>query len=870
MDMKRQITQLVGKWKESVLVAQNRWKQSKLARTLSEKTAPLRAKWADFRQQYPRLSWSVKWIGVPVGLGFFSLFFFCLLIYLGAFGPLPSYYDLRDIRNNTASEVYSQDGVLLGKYYIENRILADFEELSPNIIHALVATEDARYFEHSGVDLRAFLRVLVKSILLFDDSSGGGSTLSQQLAKNLYPRGDHWILTMPVNKVREMFIARRLERVYSKEELLSLYLNTVPFSDNVFGIKVASQRFFSKSTEDLTVEEAALLIGMLKATTYYNPMDHPDRARTRRNTVLGQMQKYGYLEEPELDSLRELPLNLHYQEEGNNQGLATYFREHLRLELAEVLKNLEKPDGSSYNLYTDGLKIYTTIDARMQQYAEEAVREHMAKVQMSFYKDWEKGVPWGRRSVLDNAVKNSKRYADLKARGLSEEKIQEVFEQKVKMRIYSWKGGEEEKEMSPMDSIKYYLTLINAGFLAMEPQTGLVKAWVGGIDHKYFQYDHVKSRRQVGSTFKPIVYAQALMNGMQPCEYTQNQLVTYAEYDNWQPRNSNGQYGGVYSMEGALSQSVNAVTVEILLRSGVDSVAQLAEAMGIDHHIPEVPSIGLGAVDASLMDMIQVYGTFANRGRRPQMHYLDRIETIDGQVLVEFERPNPKKFEQVLDEETADMMVRMLKSVVDSGTARRLRYEFGLYNDIAGKTGTTQNHSDGWFMGFTPNLVAGAWVGAELPSVHFRTMGNGQGSSTALPIFGWFLRKVYKDAEFRKLRNAQFAPLSDSTALKMDCPPYLNEMPLMNDFLQDFLENPAFFDYLFSKGVFFGEEGHLELPPPRENESKEEYMDRLYQFIERMERRDDRREKRKAFWSNLLFGKDGKDNNDSNGRDGGN
>lgn len=833
-----------------------KWRDSALRKTLANKTAPLRRKWSAFRGEYPRLAWFTKWIGAPVSLAFFGLFFFILLVYIGAFGPLPSYYDLRDIRNNTASEVYSEDGVLLGKYYIENRILADFEELSPNIIHALVATEDARYFEHSGVDLRAFLRVLFKSILLFDESSGGGSTLSQQLIKNLYPRQNHRLLTMPVNKVREMLIARRLERIYSKEELLSLYLNTVPFSQNVYGIKVAAQRFFSKATSDLTVEEAAVLIGMLKGTTIYNPLEYPERALSRRNVVLGQMQKYGYLEAESLDSLQALPLGLHYQEEGNNQGLATYFREHLRLELGDLLEKLEKPDGSSYNLYTDGLKIYTTLNARLQQYAEEAVREQMVQVQKGFYEDWRKGVPWGRNSVLENAIQNSKRYQRLKARGLSEEEIEKVFATPVKMRVYDWQGGEEEKEMSPLDSIKYYLTVINAGFLAMDPQTGLVRAWVGGIDHKYFQYDHVKSKRQVGSTFKPIVYAQALVNGMTPCEYTHNQLVTYAEYEDWQPRNSNGQYGGVYSMEGALSHSVNAVTVEVLLRGGLDSTGQLARALGIEGDIPAVPAIGLGAVDASLEEMVQVYGTFANGGRRPQLHYLDRIETIDGQVLYQTDRPEPAGFEQVLDEETNAMMVRMLQSVVDSGTARRLRYEFGLRNDIAGKTGTTQNHSDGWFMGFTPNLVAGAWVGAELPSVHFRTMRNGQGASTALPIVGRFLKKTYKDPEFRSLYNERFDPLPDTTALKLDCPPYLDEMPIMNDFLKDFLENPAFFDYLFRKGVFLGEEGHLELPPPRDRETKEEYMERLYRYIERMDRRDERRRKRKEFWSDLLFGKD--------------
>ena len=845
-----------------------RWQHSAIRQTLLKQTAPLRQKWSAFRSHYPRFSRVVKWSGLASFFGLFTLFLFCFLVYKGAFGRLPTYADLRGIQNNTASEVYSADGVLLGKYYIENRIKADFEEISPNIIHALIATEDTRFFEHSGVDLRAFMRVLVKSILLFNESAGGGSTLSQQLAKNLFPRKSHGILSMPVNKVREMFIARRLENLYTKEDLLSLYLNTVPFGDNVFGIKVAAQRFFNKSTEDLNVEEAAVLVGILKATTYYNPVDHPERALARRNTVLGQMEKYGYLDPLVADSLRLIPIDLQYQKEGNNQGLATYFREHLRQELVDILREFQKPDGSSYNLYTDGLKIFTSIDAGMQQYAEEAVHEHMARVQQAFYQDWQKGVPWGNRKVLDRAIKNSERYKKLKASGRTEAEIDEIFDQVIKMRVFSWKEGEEEKEMSPLDSVKYYLTLLNAGFLAMEPQTGLIRAWVGGIDHKYFQYDHVKSKRQVGSTFKPIVYTQALRSGMLPCEYTYNRLVTYTEYDNWQPRNSNGEYGGVYSMEGALSQSINAISVEILMRAGVDSVRQLAREMGIEHSIPAVPSIALGSVEASLLEMVQVYGTFANRGLRPQLHFLDRIETADGEVLVSYQEPDGEQFERVLEEDQADMMIHMLESVVDSGTARRLRYEFGLYNDIAGKTGTTQNHSDGWYLGFTPNLVAGAWVGAEIPSVHFRTMGRGQGASTALPIYGRFLRKLYKDSRYRNLRKAKFDAPRDTILAMMSCPPYLEEMPIMVDFFQDFYENPAFFEFLFREGIYLGEEGRLNIPTPRRHETEDEYLERLRNYTKRLERKDERREKRKQFWNNLLFGKEKEEREKKHGGNG--
>ena len=426
-------------------------------------------------------------VGGTAALVFVLSLLIAVLVYIGALGPLPTYAELRAIQHYNASEVYSEDGVLLGKYYIQNRVQADFTEISPNVVEALVATEDARFFEHGGIDLRAALRVLVKSVLLSDESSGGGSTLSQQLAKNLYPRRDYWLFSIFINKMREMMTARRLEKVYQKEELLNLYLNTVSFSENIFGIKVAAQRFFNKSPGDLKLEEAAVLVGMLKATTYYSPVRFPERAEQRRNVVLGQMARYGYISEAERDSLQALPLKVKYYAEGHNQGLATYFREQLRQEIMELLKDYTKPNGKAYNLYTDGLKIYTTLDARMQQYAEEAVSEHVPKLQQAFDKEWRNGKAWGSDALLKRAMQQSERYQGLKKKGWSEEAIAEVFNTPISMTVFSWKGGEEVREMSPLDSIKHYLATLNAGLLAIDPSSGLVKAWVGGIEHKYFK-----------------------------------------------------------------------------------------------------------------------------------------------------------------------------------------------------------------------------------------------------------------------------------------------------------------------------------------------------------------------------------------------
>lgn len=793
------------------------------------------------------------------GIGFLCLCFLSLLVYWGAFGRIPSYVDLKAIRNYTASQVYAEDDVMLGKYYVQNRVNAGIEEISPNVVNALIVTEDARFFEHRGIDLRAWMRVLVKSVLLMDDSAGGGSTLSQQLAKNLFPRRKYWLFSTLINKMRETFTARRLERTYSKEELLNLYLNTVPFGEDIYGIKVAAQRFFNASPRNLRVEQAAVLVGMLKGNTLYNPVRHPENALKRRNIVMGLMVKYGRISKADYDRLQQLPLNVKYHKEGHGEGLATYFREHLRLELEDILQDYTKPNGAPYNLYTDGLRIYTTINSRMQRYAEEAVMEHLAKLQADFYDNWKnRKAPWNDPKILLEAKKRSPRYLSLKEQGFSTAKIDEIFATPIRMRVFDWKKGEVERTLSPMDSLRYYLGILQTGFLAMEPQTGLIRAWVGGNDYQFFQYDHIKSRRQVGSTFKPLVYAAALENGMLPCEYTANEEVVYTEYNNWKPRNASGEYGGVYSMEGALSESVNAVSVAIIMRTGTEPVRTLAKNMGLGGYIPREPSIALGTADASLYEMVQAYGTFANRGRRPTPFYLDRIETADGKVLVKFNRPNPNRFPQLIATDHADMMIKMLQAVVDSGTARRLHYEFGLGNNIGGKTGTTQNNSDGWFIGFTPKLVAGAWVGAETPQVHFRSTRIGQGGYAALPIFGRFMKKVNADPQLRNWRWGQFPTPADSVAALMQCPYFLSEMPMFVDD-QGLPDTPGFFQRLIHN---FKEEEDAprsvnldELPARRPGESDEQYANRIQGQLKK-EEKDERREKRKEFWNKLLFGKE--------------
>ncbi|MFI5171118.1 MAG: transglycosylase domain-containing protein [Chitinophagales bacterium] len=695
------------------------------------------------------------------------LFVLYIFILLGAFGLVPNKKELKAINNYTASEIYSQDSILLGKYFLENRTNVKFEDLPKHLIDALVATEDARFYEHKGVDFVSFIRVLILSIILNDDA-GGGSTITQQLAKNLYERKGYGPLTMPVNKFREMIIAGRLEDVYTKDEILTLYFNTVPFGEDCYGIESATLRFFDTTPSQLNIEQSAVLVGLLKANTTYNPRLNPERSLSRRNLVLNLMVSHPdhYLEQHAADSLKQIPLTLNYRRESQSAGLAPYFREYLKSILEKWAIDNPKDDGSTWNIYTDGLRIYTTINGKLQLYAEESMKEHMKALQKQFDKSWGKTEPWKntKTDVVGNARKRSGRYKSLKEQGYSDKGIIKKFDEPVETTIFTW-DGIEDTILTPADSLKYHLKLLQTGFLAMEPKTGYILAWVGGIDHQFFKYDHVRSKRQVGSTFKPVVYATAVENGISPCTYIQNRKKTY-EPSGWSPGNSNGEYGGYYSLTGGLTYSVNTIAAELIDRTGVPKVIEQARKMGIESDLPKVPSIALGTASISLMEMVTAYGCFANRGLKPVAQFIVRIETADGDSI--YVNKDVKK-SRALTQETADVMIQMMKNVVNNGTASRLRGTYGLGMDLAGKTGTTQDNTDGWFVGYNSRIVAGAWVGAEDPSIRWRSTAAGQGAATALPIFGKFMKKGYNDPATRKYVTGGFTTPPDSLMFTMSC-----------------------------------------------------------------------------------------------------
>ncbi|MEJ1240720.1 transglycosylase domain-containing protein [Chryseolinea sp. T2] len=693
----------------------------------------------------------------------------------------PGKTELGRIQNQVASEVYSADSVLLGRYYTQDRTEVRYEAIAPSVIDALIATEDVRFYQHEGVDYISLGRVLFKSILQQDESSGGGSTITQQLSKNLYPRKRYWVLSMLVNKLREVITARRLEKLYSKKELLTMYLNTIPFADNTFGIQAAAQRFYSTTAAGLSTDQSAVLVGMLKATTSYNPRVYPERAFHRRNVVLSQMVKYNFLPKKSADSLYVKPIDLKINKVSHHMGLAPYFREYLKSELLTWCKNNKKSDGNPYNLYTDGLRIYTTINSKLQTYAENAVAEQMTIVQKQFFEHWGKEKPWkGKEVVVQEAIRRSTRYKKLKLQGMSEDEIMKVMKKKVPMRLFSW-DGEQEATISPIDSIEHTLQFLNAGFLAVEPGSGAVKAWVGGIDHDYFQYDHVKitTKRQVGSTFKPIVYAMALEKGIQPCELISAGQQTYIDKEGvkWTPRNTQNDYQVEYTMRGALAYSVNTVAVKLIDQAGVDNTIKLARKMGITSELPDVPSIALGSSSISLFEMTGAYACIANEGVASPPYYIDSIQDLEGNTFNEFKSPG--KGERAFSPETARLVTRMMQSVVHEGTASRLRWKYGVYNDVAGKTGTTQANADGWFMAMTPKLVIGTWVGADDPRIRFRLTELGQGSSTALPMAAFFLKQVNKDPEFKEISNAKFKPLPSQLSAELDCDLYELNADLM-------------------------------------------------------------------------------------------
>ncbi len=713
----------------------------------------------------------------------------------GVFGEMPTFERLENPSTNLATEFISSDGETLGKLYLnDNRTSVTYEELPQNLVNALVATEDARYFDHSGIDARGTLRAVV-----YLGSKGGASTISQQLSKLLFTQKPSGGLERIIQKVKEWVIATRLERQYTKEEIIAMYLNQYDFINNADGIRSAARIYFGKEPADLKTEESAVLVGMLKNSSLYNPMRREELVFNRRNTVLGQMVKYGYITEEEKDSLQGLEMKINFNPESHREGLATYFRMYLQRWLNNWVKENPKPNGEEYNIYLDGLKVYTTVDSRMQRNAEEAVQEHMSNLQAEFFHqntpqrnatapflDISRGAI---DTIMRSAMRRSARWRHLKREGLPEKDIEATFHEKVEMTVFDWNSDSYEKNiiMTPMDSIRYYKTFLRTAMMSMEPQTGHVKAWVGGIDYKHFQYDNViQGARQAGSLFKPFVYAVAIDQlRYSPCfTLPDNQYSIepgkHGNMEAWRPKNSNGEYSGEdMTLKSALANSVNTITAQLIDRVGPGAVVALAKNMGIDREILAVPAIALGVADVSVYDMVGAFGTYANQGVYVKPVMVTRIEDKNGTVLYEYV-PETK---DVLSKEVAYAMVNLLEGVTQSGSGARLRhtgakeqavykeivtgYPYEFTNPIAGKTGTTQNQSDGWFMGMVPNLVTGVWVGGEERSIHFSTTRYGQGAAMALPIWALYMKKNYANEEIG-VSKEEFETPQEMT-INLDC-----------------------------------------------------------------------------------------------------
>ncbi len=713
------------------------------------------------------------------------LMIFLLVLGVLKFSELPDTTALRNPKTNLASEVYSCDMKVIGKYYAENRVNIEFSQISPNVINALIATEDARFYDHSGVDVRALMRVVI-GVVTRSESSGGGSTITQQLAKMLFPRENLHGFGMVLRKIKEWIIAVKLEKEYTKQEIITMYLNKFDFVNNAVGIKSAAQIYFGTSPSLLNMQQAAMLIGMAKNPSLFNPNRFPERSLGRRNTVIQQMEKYDYLTEQQSDSLQKLPLALHFQPEGHNEGLAPYFREYLRdVFLKNWCEEHPKPDGTKYNIYRDGLKIYTTIDSRLQHYAEEAMEEHLKELQAVFTKECKrkKNAPFAFNitkeeieSIMHQGMKRSDRYRIMKKDGISEAEIEKDFNTPIRMKVFSW-NGEIDTVMSPKDSVRYYKGFLQSGLMSVEPKTGHIKAWVGGINHQYFQYDHVQigHTRQVGSTFKPFVYALAIQEGFSPCYRIPNVQVCI-DMPNGQPpycpENSDKKLNGrMLTLQQALANSVNYISAYLIKTFGAPAVVNLAHRMGVVSHIEAVPSICLGTPEISVFEMVGANATFANKGTWIQPTFITRIEDKNGKILAEF---SPKT-EEVLNEEKAYVMLQLMKGVVQIGTGVRLRYKYKLNTPIAGKTGTTQNHSDGWFMGITPDLVSGCWTGAEDRAVHFDNIEMGQGANMALPIWAKYMQKVYADKTLN-ISKGDFEKPNKPINVEMNCDRYNREL----------------------------------------------------------------------------------------------
>jgi len=748
----------------------------------------------------------VKWFWFTIFGGTLAAILLILLASWGVFGPLPSFEELENPEKNLATEVISIDGKTLGKYFYENRTPIKFKDLPQNLIQALVATEDERFYQHSGIDFKATLRMVAKL-----GKDGGGSTITQQLAKLLFHgEGSRNIFKRIIQKVKEYVIAVQLERQYTKQEIITMYLNKYDFLNLAVGIRSASRIYFGKEPIDLTISESAMLVGMLKNASYFNPLRRADKVMNRRNVVLKQMARNNFISEIAKDTLQKTDLGLNINREEHSDGYATYFREYLRDFMKGWIKNNPKPDGSEYNLGRDGLKIYVTLDSRMQQYAEEAMQEHMANLQRVFFKEQKRNrtAPFydiDKEQVtitMDQAMKRSNRWKRMKISGSSEKEIRASFKEKTKMSIFSWKG-DIDTLLSPYDSIRYYKHILRAGLMSVEPQSGHVKAWVGGINYKHFQYDAVKQqKRQVGSTFKPFVYATAINQlNLSPCYKLPNTPYTipkekYGMPEDWTPKNSSDEYGGELTLKEALAGSVNAITAKLIDMVHPKNVANLAKSAGITSDIPEVPSIALGSVDLSLYEMVGAYATFANKGLQVEPMMLLKIEDKNGTVLEQF-IPNSK---EVLSEESAYVVINLLEGVTQAGSGIRLRSKWATYPDnvatgypyefttpIAGKTGTTQNQSDGWFMGIVPNLATGVWVGGEDRATHFKSITQGQGATMALPIWAIYYKKLYADEDLHISKDPFEKP--EDLSIEIDCDKADDEDPILKQGIE---EDPEF------------------------------------------------------------------------------
>lgn len=738
-----------------------------------------------------RRSVKLFWILFSIGvLSFVSIF---LAAGFGLLGKMPEFRQLENPKTNLATQIYSSDNRVIGKfYYNDNRTPLYYEEIPKNLIDALIATEDERFYDHSGIDLRSTLRAVV-----YLGDKGGASTVSQQLARQLFTgvRSRNTFEAV-IQKIKEWVIAVQLERRYAKKEILTMYLNLYDFNYNADGLRSAANIYFSKEPSDLLLEESAMLVGMLKNSSLYNPIRRPELVISRRNIVFQQMFRNKMLTQKEVDSLQLLPLQIQFNPQSHREGLATYFRAYLRQFMLNWIQDNPKPDGEKYNLYLDGLTIYTTLDSRMQTYAENAVKEHMSNLQDAFFEqntpEWNPTAPFldltekEVERLMNQAMRRSERWRKMKLAGKTEEDIKASFDQETAMKIFSWKG-EIDTVMRPIDSIRHYKHFLRSGMMSMDPQTGHVKAWVGGINYKHFQFDHVfQGKRQIGSTFKPFVYASAIDQlKLSPCDSFPDgfycvEARKFGAHEAWCPKNSGDRYTGMRTLKNALANSVNTISARLIDKVGPGPVSKLAADLGISSKIPSVPSIALGTADLSVYEMVAAYGAFANQGIYVKPVMVTRIEDKNGTVLFEA-TPETR---DVLSAESAYVTVKLLEGVTESGSGIRLRhrgaeennpyfgtvvtgYPYEFQNPIAGKTGTTQNQSDGWFIGMVPNLVTGVWVGGEDRATHFNSIAYGQGATMALPIWAMYMKKLYEDPLLEVSIDSFPAP--EKVSIPLDC-----------------------------------------------------------------------------------------------------